>query len=201
RQEVVQQGDHIIRLLQERLIESAAADGDPEAFLDLPKTREVVRAGFSVLDKGHDDHLGGWAGGRGGMKFPQPSRMNLLLRAYYLEGAESEVGKRALGMVETTLQNMARGGIYDHIFDGFARYSTDPRWHVPHFEKMLYDQSQLVTSYVEAYQVTGNPVYADVARGVLRYVLRDMTHAEGGFYSAEDADSFPFEGAAQKKEV
>ncbi|CAM9833494.1 unnamed protein product [Ectocarpus sp. 6 AP-2014] len=200
REEVVKQGDHIVRLLQERLSETAAASGDSLAFLALDKSREAVREGVRVLDKGHDDVLGGWGGGRGGMKFPQPSRMNLLLRAHRLEGEGSALGARALAMVETTLKAMAKGGIYDHLFDGFARYSTDPRWHVPHFEKMLYDQSQLVTAYVEAFQVTGDTAYADVARGVLRYVLRDMTDEGGGFYSAEDADSLPFEGATEKKE-
>ncbi|CAN0136550.1 unnamed protein product [Scytosiphon promiscuus] len=185
REAVVKQGDHIVKLLQERLFETAAADGgDPLAFLEAKKSREAVREGVRVLDKGHDN----------------PSRMNLLLRAHCLEGEGSALGAKALDMVETTLKAMAKGGIYDHLFDGFARYSTDPRWHVPHFEKMLNDQSQLVTAYVEAFQVTGNVAYADVARGVLRYVLRDMTDAGGGFYSAEDADSLPFEGATEKKE-
>ncbi|CAM9214373.1 unnamed protein product [Laminaria digitata] len=203
REEVVNQGDHILRLLRERqeeMNERAAAAGDPLAFLALPESREAAREGLRVLDKGHDEVLGGWGGGRGGMKFPQPSRLNLLLRARSLEGPDSALGARALGMAEATLKAMAKGGIYDHIFDGFARYSTDSRWHVPHFEKMLYDQSQLVTAYIEAFQVTGDVTYADVARGVLRYVLRDMTDAAGGFYSAEDADSLPFEGAKEKKE-
>ena len=94
-------------------------------------------------------------------------------------------------MVEKTLQEMAKGGMYDQIGGGFHRYSTDERWFVPHFEKMLYDQAILAKSYLEAYQATHNPEYARVAREILDYVLRDMTDSTGGFYSAEDADSAP----------
>src|SRR4029077_14466289 len=92
-------------------------------------------------------------------------------------------------MATETLRAMARGGIYDHLGGGFHRYSVDAEWHVPHFEKMLYDQAQLVWSYLEAFQITRDPEMARVARETLGYVLRDMTDAAGGFYSAEDADS------------
>jgi uncharacterized protein YyaL (SSP411 family) len=92
-------------------------------------------------------------------------------------------------MVLATLKAMARGGIHDHLGGGFHRYSVDERWFVPHFEKMLYDQAQLAASYLEAYQISRDRHYADVARDILDYVLRDMTHPDGGFYSAEDADS------------
>jgi uncharacterized protein YyaL (SSP411 family) len=94
-------------------------------------------------------------------------------------------------MVLTTLQVMARGGIHDHLGGGFHRYAVDERWFVPHFEKMLYDQAQLAMSCVEAFQVTGEDFYAAVAHRTLDYVLRDLTHPEGAFYSAEDADSAP----------
>ena len=92
-------------------------------------------------------------------------------------------------MVLLTLREMARGGMNDQLGGGFHRYSVDERWFVPHFEKMLYDQAQLAISYLEAFQITGDAQYAEVARGIFDYVLRDMTDAEGGFYSAEDADS------------
>ena len=95
----------------------------------------------------------------------------------------------ALDMVLLTLREMAKGGIDDQLGGGFHRYSVDERWFVPHFEKMLYDQAQLATSYLEAFQITGDPLYAATARRILDYVLRDMTAPEGGFYSAEDADS------------
>lgn len=93
-----------------------------------------------------------------------------------------------------TLDSMQRGGIYDHIGYGFARHSVDERWLVPHFEKMLYDNALLAWTYLEAYQLTGQSDYAEVAGQIFTYVLRDMTDAEGGFYSAEDADSEGHEG-------
>ena len=101
---------------------------------------------------------------------------------------------KALEMVEKTLQAMRRGGIYDHIGFGFHRYSTDQRWLVPHFEKMLYDQAMLAMAYIETFQATGKEEYAQTAREIFTYVLRDMTAAGGGFYSAEDADSEGEEG-------
>ena len=117
-------------------------------------------------------------------KFPQAHQLSFLLR-YYKRTHESQ----ALQMVEKTLQAMAEGGIYDQIGGGFHRYSTDAMWFVPHFEKMLYDQAMLSRAYLEAYQVTGKEEYAKIARQTLDYVLREMTSPEGGFYTAQDADS------------
>jgi len=122
-------------------------------------------------------------------KFPSPHQLNFLLRRYYHNKDE-----QALAMVEKTLTRMRYGGIYDQLGFGFHRYSTDAQWLVPHFEKMLYDQAMLVMAYIEAYQATGNAFYARVAEEIITYVLRDMTSAEGGFYSAEDADSEGVEG-------
>jgi len=122
-------------------------------------------------------------------KFPTPHNLMFLLR-YWKMTREHE----ALAMVEKTLAAMHNGGIYDHIGFGFARYSTDREWLVPHFEKMLYDNALLAIAYLEAYQVTGNNRYARVAREIFTYVLRNMTSQEGGFYSAEDADSEGEEG-------
>ncbi len=117
-------------------------------------------------------------------KFPRPVVLNFLLRYYARTGT-----KDALEMTLTTLQAMARGGIRDHLGGGFHRYSTDARWHVPHFEKMLYDQAQLAFSYAEAYQITHEPFYAGMSRDILDFTIREMRSPEGGFYSAEDADS------------
>ena len=117
-------------------------------------------------------------------KFPRPVNFNFLLRYQARTGR-----KKPLEMTTRTLRKMALGGIHDHLGGGFHRYSTDDRWHLPHFEKMLYDQAQLAISYLEAFQITGDRFFAEVARGIFRYVLRDMVDKEGGFYSAEDADS------------
>ncbi len=141
----------------------------------------ILDSGFSVFRRMFDTRLGGFGGAP---KFPRPSVHNFLLR-YYARTKNQE----ALDMVLLTLREMAKGGMNDQLGGGFHRYSVDERWFVPHFEKMLYDQAQLVTSYLEAFQITGEEQYAETARRTLDYVLRDMTDAGGAFYSAEDADS------------
>jgi hypothetical protein len=122
-------------------------------------------------------------------KFPTPHILTFLLRRYHQND-----DAQALAMVEKTLTRMRLGGIHDHIGFGFHRYSTDSHWLVPHFEKMLYDQALLAMAYTEAYQATGKEFYARTVREILAYILRDMTSNEGGFYSAEDADSEGVEG-------
>jgi uncharacterized protein len=127
-------------------------------------------------------------GRRGGFgdapKFPRPSELLFLLREHARSGDDS-----ARDMVLLTLRAMALGGMRDHIGGGFHRYSVDGNWRVPHFEKMLYDQAQLVLAYLEAAQISGDPFYAQVAEDTLQYVARELTDKDGGFYSAEDADS------------
>ncbi len=147
---------------------------------------DEIEACYNQLTRSFDDELGGFGGAP---KFPHPVALNLLFRIYAREGAESRDGSHARDMALFTLKKMAEGGMHDHIGGGFHRYSVDRFWHIPHFEKMLYDQAQLVCSYLDAYQVTRDPAWAEIARDVLGYVQRDMTDKAGGFYSAEDADS------------
>jgi uncharacterized protein len=151
----------------------------------------MLESGFLGFRHMFDPRLGGFGDAP---KFPRPSVHHFLLR-YYARTGNGE----ALDMVLLTLREMAKGGIDDQLGGGFHRYSVDDRWFVPHFEKMLYDQAQLATSYLEAFQITGDPLYADTARDILDYVLRDMTEGEGGFYSAEDADSAADPARPQEK--
>jgi uncharacterized protein YyaL (SSP411 family) len=141
----------------------------------------ALESGFNYWRRSFDSHLGGFGQAP---KFPRPVTHNFLLRYWARTG-----NREALDMVLATLKAMAKGGMNDQLGGGFHRYSVDQYWFVPHFEKMLYDQAQLAVSYLEAFQITGEPVYSEVVRQILDYVLRDMTHAEGAFYSAEDADS------------
>jgi len=149
--------------------------------------------GADMLDKASVALASGfdaqWGGFGGAPKFPSPHQLTFLLRRHQRSGAAND-----LQMVEKTLQSMRWGGLFDHMGYGFHRYSVDEKWFAPHFEKMLYDQALLTMAYTEAYQVTGRSFYARVAREILTYVLRDMTSSEGGFYSAEDADSEGVEG-------
>lgn len=146
----------------------------------------ILDKAFNDFEKRYDDKHGGFGSAP---KFPSPHNLMFLLR-YWKRFNNDKV----LAMVETTLTQMRLGGIYDHIGFGFARYSTDRKWLVPHFEKMLYDQAMLVLAYTETFLATKNPFYKKTAEEILEYVLRDMTYSEGGFYSAEDADSEGEEG-------
>lgn len=141
---------------------------------------------FSLFQSDYDVIYGGFGGAP---KFPTPHNLYFLLR-YWHQTKE----KSALAMVEKTLEAMYKGGIFDHIGFGFCRYSTDRKWLIPHFEKMLYDNALVSIAYLETYQITKNQRYAEIASHVFSYVLRDMTSKEGGFYSAEDADSEGEEG-------
>jgi uncharacterized protein len=160
---------------------------------------EALDAGVRQFEQVFDAQNGGFADAP---KFPRPSELLFLLREHarrQAAGTPADVPLKdaPLKMVTRTLRAMALGGMRDHIGGGFHRYSVDAQWRVPHFEKMLYDQAQLVLACLEAGQATGDPFFSTVAEDTLEYVMRDLTDADGGFYSAEDADSVPPELASR----
>ena len=173
RERMITASEQVTRQLQEHVARVSAASVALEV--------SILEKGFEQIKSSYEPRYGGFGDAP---KFPRPVSMNLMLRYYARTGSQD-----ALDMTLFTLRKMADGGIHDHLGGGFHRYSTDTRWHVPHFEKMLYDQAQLVWSYLEAFQITKDPSFADITHGILRYVLRDMTGQDGQFYSAEDADS------------
>ena len=178
---------------REEILESASqmterlrSMGEVAAGSEVPFEVRHLDQAARVLLKNFDSRHGGFGQAP---KFPHPMDLKVLLRHHARTGDD-----QSLHAVRLTLEKMARGGIYDHLGGGFARYSTDERWLVPHFEKMLYDNALLTSVYVEAFQATGDQGFAQVARESLDYVLRRMTGEEGGFFSTEDADSEGEEG-------
>jgi uncharacterized protein YyaL (SSP411 family) len=168
-----------------RSMEQSAPSADVPTAAALERTVQQFRDAFDPRNGGFGD----------APKFPRPSELLFLLREHARVGAP-----QSAEMVLRSLRAMALGGMRDHIGGGFHRYSVDGAWRVPHFEKMLYDQAQLVMAFVEAAQVSGDPFYAEVAEDTLLYVMREMTDAGGGFYSAEDADSIPPEDVRDASE-
>jgi len=165
-------------------LEHSTAIANPAAAGDL--SAGILQLAGTQLKEAFDARHGGFGSAP---KFPQPSQPQFLLR--YARRFQDE---EAVRMVLTTCDRMAAGGIHDQLGGGFARYSVDAEWLVPHFEKMLYDNAQLAQLYLDAYLVSNQPGYAAIVRDILDYVRRDMTHPQGGFYSAEDADSEGHEG-------
>ncbi|MEJ7585091.1 MAG: thioredoxin domain-containing protein, partial [Acidimicrobiales bacterium] len=179
REELLDQAGRLTEHVRRAVLETGTTSSD------LPDP-EVLSAALRVLKEQHD---GRWGGFGHPPKFPHTMGLDLLLRAVGRTGSPE-----ALAAVTTSLDAMAAGGIYDHLGGGFARYSVDEMWLVPHFEKMLYDQALLARVYLHAWQVTGEARHRQVLDETIGYVLRDLRHADGGFFSAEDADSEGEEG-------
>ncbi len=188
KEKLLQSGRQIVAALNQSLDTTQQINAEnliKQAYLDLKNNFDANYGGFGTAPK-----------------FPTPHNLFFLLRYWFTTEDET-----ALNMVEKTLESMYRGGIFDHLGFGFARYATDRKWLVPHFEKMLYDNALLAIAYAEAFLVTKKTLYAQTATQIFTYILREMTGDQGGFYSAEDADSEGIEGKfylwspAQIKEI
>ena len=193
RVKVQAQGERVLAALRDYVRpQPVAADGGA-----MPPIKDTLRTALKPLFDSFDPDNGGFGTEP---KFPRPVTLALLARARARLGADDADGQRAEHMLGVTLDHMSAGGIHDHLGGGFHRYSVDRFWHVPHFEKMLYDQAQLVVANLEAYQLSGYARYADAARDILGYVRRDLSSPDGGFFSAEDADSLLTTGSAEHAE-
>ena len=183
REKLVESSEKLLKAISQT---ESSEQGTEEDSLDPKVWEEISKRALQYFEKTFDKEEGGFGSAP---KFPRPVQFEFLFRS-----AQRSEKKAAESMALFTLRKMALGGINDHLGGGFHRYSVDKLWRVSHFEKMLYDQAQLVNAYLDAYQITGDHFFGDVAKTICDYVLRDMTHPLGGFYSAEDADSEGVEG-------
>lgn len=202
REDLVAEAERVLASLKNHYANRAAAvadaggpGGNPKSQNPNPKedvplheaAGDAFERGFTHLYESFDDDKGGFGGAP---KFPRSGNIDFLLRVAALQGGgATETGREALKLAAHTLRRMCEGGIHDHLGGGFHRYSVDDAWFVPHFEKMLYDQAQIARNLLDAARATGDERLAWAARGVFDYLIRDMRHPGGGFFSAEDADS------------
>jgi len=197
REKMTSEGTRVIDALREH----AAQRQSPSTAGEIPDLLEAAQAaferGYQYFYENFDADDGGFGSAP---KFPRASVLSFLFRCAEIQGHDSDAGRESLKMATQTLRAMARGGIHDHVGGGFHRYSVDERWFIPHFEKMLYDQAQIAVNYLEAKQSTGDERYGWLARDILDYVLRDLRHPKGAFYSAEDADSLIATGQPEHAE-
>jgi len=191
RKQIEEKAHSLLSALREAETEVAASAADEW------NAAQTVRLGLSQFTRTFDTAQGGFGGAP---KFPRPVNLQFLLQLAAKNEPSEQDANAALAMALHTLHKMAAGGMHDHLGGGFHRYSVDAEWHVPHFEKMLYDQAQLAQVYLAARQISGEDVFAKVARNILQYVEHDLTSPEGGFFSAEDADSLSAKDASKKSE-
>jgi uncharacterized protein len=183
RAQVEAEGDRILTNLREAKATPPVGDALPD--LTEPGGDAFERA-YVYFFENHDPQSGGFGSAP---KFPRPQVIAFLLRCAVLQGLDSESGQEAMSMVHRSLVGMSRGGIHDQIGGGFHRYAVDEEWRIPHFEKMLYDQAQIAGNLIEAYRFSGDERLAGIASHLFAYLERDLRHPQGGFFSAEDADS------------
>lgn len=187
REELLATGQKVIRIMQ-KSVDGDGEEGEETGGTVESKFNEALKIFKYSLDKE-------WGGFGGAPKFPEVSKLNFMLQGYAMTG-----DKTLLEAVTKTLHRIAYGGIHDHVFGGFSRYAVDRRWHVPHFEKMLYDQAQLLSIYARTFQLTCDPFFMDQCEKTFAYLISDLRHSGGAFFSGEDADSLPTAASAHKIE-
>lgn len=189
REELLTTGKTVIRIMQKSVDgENEETETNAEPTSIESKFNETVQILKYTFDKE-------WGGFNGAPKFPEATKLNFLLHAYM-----QTQDKVLLDAVTHTLRRIEKGGIHDHVFGGFSRYAVDRKWHVPHFEKMLYDQAQLMSVYANTYKVTRDPYYLAQCEKTYEYLVTDLRHPNGAFYSGEDADSLPSATSTDKIE-
>ncbi len=200
RDKLVGEADRVIETLRDYHAGNRGEETPDATATDKPLVEaagEAFEKGFQYFYEALDAANGGFGGAP---KFPRASNLNFLFRVAALQGPTSEMGAEAIKLSVATLRGMARGGIHDQVGGGFHRYSVDDTWLVPHFEKMLCDQAQIALNFLEARQATGDERYAWLARDIFDYALRDLRHADGAFFTAEDADSLVAHGQPEHLE-